>query len=182
MTNTSIGISSGILTLPKGLDHESWWFGIEEVGGMVPGVTSRCSITVGQRVFVQSGRPDPGMPPPRRLGRRGTIGVPELIINRDTRDQYVIRSLIEEVDHVQPVGRASTTRDIAKRMLREGREPRDRSERMILNNYRTMQEIVPLKDEDLTPGFVFELQNMVTDGRPRRPDGIRDGFAASPTR
>jgi Fic family protein len=49
-------------------------------------------------------------------------------------------------------------------MIREGRAPRDRSERMIANNYRTMQHILELKNTDLTPDIIFEIHSMVTDG------------------
>jgi len=96
-------------------------------------------------------------------GARGTIGAREPNTNRATRDQYMIRSLIEESIASSQLEGATATRDIAKRMIREGREPRDRGERMILNNYRTMQEIVRLKDELLTKDLVFEVQRLVTD-------------------
>jgi Fic family protein len=41
---------------------------------------------------------------------------------------------------------AATTRDVAKAMIRSHRAARDRSEQMILNNFRTMQRIRELKD------------------------------------
>ena len=107
------------------------------------------------------------------------IGLPEPIANQATRDQYVMRSLIEESITSSQLEGASTTRDVAKRMIREGREPRDRNERMILNNYRTMQKISALKNEELSKDLILEIQAMVTDqtldkptgsGRFRRPD------------
>jgi Fic family protein len=42
---------------------------------------------------------------------------------------------------------AATTREVAKEMIREGRQPRDRSERMILNNYLTMQRIGAIRND-----------------------------------
>lgn len=74
---------------------------------------------------------------------------------------------------------ASTTTAVANKMIREGRRPRDRSERMIFNNYRTMKHIHELKARDITPELIYELHAMVTDGtltdpsaagRLRRPD------------
>jgi Fic family protein len=59
---------------------------------------------------------------------------------------------------------ASTTREVAKNLIREGREPRDRSERMILNNYQTMQSILEIKDRGLSGDLLFEIHRMVTDG------------------
>jgi Fic family protein len=58
---------------------------------------------------------------------------------------------------------ATTTRRVAKEMIRVGRAPRDRSERMILNNFLTMQRISTLKNEPLTKDLVFEIHRMLTD-------------------
>ncbi|MHB1298028.1 MAG: Fic family protein, partial [Gemmatimonadaceae bacterium] len=52
----------------------------------------------------------------------------------------------------------------AKAMIQEGRTPRDRSERMILNNYRVMRFILEIKEKPLTPEIVLEVQRMLTDG------------------
>ena len=64
-------------------------------------------------------------------------------------------------------------------MIREGRTPRDRSERMIFKNYRTIRHILELKDKMMSRNLLCEIQSMVTDGtlndqsgagRFRRPD------------
>ena len=47
-------------------------------------------------------------------------------------------------------------------MLREKRKPRDRSERMIVNNYQAMEYIGDIADEELTPGMILELQRILT--------------------
>lgn len=59
---------------------------------------------------------------------------------------------------------AATTTQVAKEMLRSGRAPRDYGERMIVNNYRTMQELRRWLDRPLTPDTVFEIHRMLTDG------------------
>jgi Fic family protein len=73
---------------------------------------------------------------------------------------------------------AATTRDVAKAMIRSRRPPRDRSERMILNNFLTMQRIRELRDQPLTPQLVLDLHRLVSEdtlddpadaGRLRRP-------------
>ncbi|MEB3318653.1 MAG: hypothetical protein VKO39_11015 [Cyanobacteriota bacterium] len=48
--------------------------------------------------------------------------------------------MVEAITSCQMEG-AATTRDMAKAMIRGRRTPRDRSERMILNNLLTMQRI-----------------------------------------
>ena len=48
-------------------------------------------------------------------------------------------------------------------MIRAARPPRDRSERMILNNFLTMQQISQIKDQALTKELVLELHRLVTE-------------------
>src|SRR5690554_4937656 len=93
----------------------------------------------------------------------GQISAPEPIVNRTTRDTYLVSSLIEEAIRSSQLEGASTTRSVAKEMLRRGRKPRDRSEQMIFNNYRAMQFIREVRDEDLTPDLVLELHRLVTE-------------------
>jgi Fic family protein len=56
-------------------------------------------------------------------------------------------------------------------MIREGRPPRDRSERMILNNYMTMRQIGAMQKEPLSKDMIFELHRRVTDGTLDDPGG-----------
>jgi len=93
----------------------------------------------------------------------GAIGIPEPIINPQTRDQYLIRSLMEEAITSSQLEGAATTREVAKEMIRTGRKPRDKDEQMILNNYATMQRITQLKDRELSPEMVFEIHRLVTE-------------------
>jgi Fic family protein len=77
---------------------------------------------------------------------------------------------------------ASTTRKVAEAMLREGRKPRDHSERMIFNNFTAMQTIRTLRDDPITPERILELHRMLAadtlddpqdTGRLRRSDDVR---------
>ena len=74
---------------------------------------------------------------------------------------------------------AATTRKKAKEMLREGRKPKTRGERMIQNNYATMRKIKDHVSEELSVELLCELQESITagtledasaSGRLRRPD------------
>src|SRR2546427_2642430 len=69
------------------------------------------------------------------LGAGGNIGMPDPIANPQTRSQYVVHSLFQEAVTSSQLEGAATTRAAAKEMLRTGRAPRTRGERMILNNY-----------------------------------------------
>jgi Fic family protein len=110
---------------------------------------------------------------------RGVVGMPEAITNSETKNRYLVHSLIEEAITSSQLEGASTTRKVAKEMIRQGREPHDRSERMIFNNFKTMQRIGELRNEKLTKELIFEIHRIVTDdtladnggaGRFRRPD------------
>ncbi len=94
----------------------------------------------------------------------GKVTVGEAITNEETRDRYVVSSLIEEAITSSQLEGAVTTRQVAKQMLRSGRAPRDRSERMILNNFEAMRFISDHKQEPLTPGFICAVHEVVTDG------------------
>lgn len=97
------------------------------------------------------------------LGAGGVIQMPEQITNPETRDRYYIGSLIDEAITSSQLEGAATTRRIAKEMIRTGRAPRDRSERMILNNFHAMREIGKLKNESLSKDLVFHIHRIVTE-------------------
>lgn len=90
--------------------------------------------------------------------------MPDEITNPETRDRYYVSSLIEEAINSSQLEGASTTRKVAKDMLRSGRDPRDKDERMILNNFITMRRIGELRKEPLTKDLVFEVHRLVTAG------------------
>jgi len=104
------------------------------------------------------------------LGARGNMGMPDPIANPQTRSQYVMHSLFQEAVTSSQLEGAATTRAAAKEMLRTGRSPRTRGERMILNNYLTMQRIAEWKQRPLDEALIFEMHRMVTDGTLDNPD------------
>ena len=148
---------------PRGLTHEEWWMA-EKL---------QRSISA-QAIPVRDGANAPfryslTVPIQERLhrldlGAGGSVGMPAQITNTETRDQYYVSSLIEEAITSSQLEGASTTRRVAKEMIRSGRLPADRSERMIYNNYRTMQDIRRLKDQPLSRGLLYEIHRSVTDG------------------
>jgi Fic family protein len=100
----------------------------------------------------------------------GTIQAPEQVTDPASRDTYLIRSLVEEAITSSQLEGASTTRKVAKEMIREGREPRTRSERMILNNYQGMEFIRRFTGQPLTPSIILALQTILVDGTLDEPD------------
>ncbi len=103
-------------------------------------------------------------------GAGGFIGMPDPITNPQTRDRYVVSSLIEEAITSSQLEGAVATREVAKEMIRSGRKPRDRSEQMILNNFFTMKHIMEVKDQELTPKLVLDIHRHVTEKALDKPD------------
>lgn len=100
----------------------------------------------------------------------GAIGISELVTNPDTKNRYLVNSLIEEAITSSQLEGAATTRIVAKDMLRTGREPRTTGEQMIWNNYAAMQYIRELVDQPLTPALIKEIHGIVTAGTLENPE------------
>ena len=83
---------------------------------------------------------------------------------------YLISSVMEEAISSSQMEGASTTREIAKEMLRSKKEPRDRSQRMIANNFRTIQFISSKKNEPLTPQLLLQAHELMTAGTLENPE------------
>ena len=156
---------------PGDLSSEEWWTGIK---------LSRSGLSRRIPLCDARGRPFRFMLPDavqealHRIDSRagGRLGMAERVVNRQTRDRFIVNSLIDEAITSSQLEGASTTRAAAARMIRAGRRPRDRSERMILNNYRAMQAVRTLKDSPLTAEAVLDLHVTLT------ADTLRDPAAA----
>ncbi|MBR1783943.1 MAG: Fic family protein [Bacteroidales bacterium] len=110
----------------------------------------------------------------------GTWGSSSVIPNED-RTQYLISSLMEEAISSSQMEGASTTRKVAKEMLRKKISPRSRSEQMIFNNYNSIRFITEHKNEDLSPELLLRIHSLMThqtldssndEGRFRTSDDI----------
>lgn len=149
-------------TPPNGLSPEEWWFALK---------IRRRALFKHLPLLDKKGKSFKYLevdPIPESLhkidqGAGGFIQMPEQITNPDTKDQYYVSSLIEEAITSSQLEGAATTREIAKEMIKTGRPPRDRSEQMILNNFKTMQRIGKLKNERLSKELIFEIHRIITD-------------------
>jgi Fic family protein len=93
----------------------------------------------------------------------GNFVMPIPLDNQAIGKTFHVSSLIEEAFSSSRLEGAATTRAVAKAMLREGRQPRNKSERMIWNNYQAMEFIGRHRSDPLTPEMIFELHKIVTD-------------------
>ncbi|HEB59393.1 MAG TPA: Fic family protein, partial [Gammaproteobacteria bacterium] len=166
---------------PAGLDLESWWYSLKL--GRLRGARSLPLHDCAGRAFFYT-LPNQALAQLHAIDSqaRGQIRLDEQVTGPETRDRYIVSSLMEEAITSSQLEGASTTRKVAVEMLRTGRKPRDQSERMIFNNYAAMQYIRTLKGADLAPEVVLELHRIVTldtledpaaAGRLQRPDEKR---------
>lgn len=148
---------------PEDLSHREWWALVK---------LARRSMKREIALEDRAGQPfhytlpDPMLERLHRLDRNasGQISLPEEAISPEHRDRYVFRSLIEEAVTSSQLEGAATTRRVATEMLRTGRAPANKDERMVLNNFEAMRWVRDHRDEPLTSAFVRELHAVVTDG------------------
>ena len=91
----------------------------------------------------------------------GYLGTQSFIPEAD-KNRYLISSNMEEAIASSQMEGASTTRKIAKEMLRKSISPRTRSEQMICNNYETIRFILEHKDEDFTKETLLHIHRLMT--------------------
>lgn len=147
---------------PDDLTHEEWWLSIR-MARTASGRPLPALIDKTRNPFTYS-IPDDVLRLTEEISRRasGNIALPEQVTSPSMRDRYIVNSLIEEAITSSQLEGAATTRQVAKEMIRSGREPMDRGERMILNNYHAMGRVRELRDEDFSPELVCEIHRIVT--------------------
>ena len=149
--------------VPEGLSREAWWYAVR---------TARASTARPTPFVMKDGTRLTFNLPDRflRLNEeitaqaRGQVELPGEVATQGLRDRYLINSLYEEAITSSQMEGASTTRRDAKKMLREKKDPRDRSERMILNNFLALEYVRDHLGEELTPEFICGVHRIVTDG------------------
>jgi Fic family protein len=93
----------------------------------------------------------------------GTIGG-STTIPQGASEQLLTSTLMEEAIASSQLEGASTTRSVAKEMLRADRAPKNEHERMILNNYRTIRDLLELKREPLTKELILRIHRTIAEG------------------
>lgn len=147
---------------PNDLSTEEWWFGIKSARKALYRPIPHTAKSGENFVYAQ---PDIVHKLLHQITRdaSGVIQSSEVVTNPHTRDTYLINSLIEESITSSQLEGASTTRKVAKEMIRQNRKPKDNSERMIMNNYHAMQFVNDMRNEELTPELIYELHRLLCE-------------------
>ncbi len=149
---------------PDGLNNEEWWLGL------------KASRVAEARLLpwndkdgtpFRYGLPDLVLRRLHRVDQRasGEVAMDEVVTSEKQAGQrFLVNSLMEEAIRSSQLEGATTSRRVAKEMLRTGREPRDRGERMIANNYRALQFVREEMGDTLDLDALLELHRIVAEG------------------
>ena len=155
-------------TPPNELDNEQWWFIIKSGrinSRMLLPLHDKNNIPFSYVLTDKISRTLHQI----EVKARTLVEVDAKFLNSTVRDRYLISSLIEEAITSSQLEGASTTRNIARSMLRSGRKPRDKHEQMILNNFLAMKSIVDRSSNKLTTEEVLALHEIVTEDTMHNP-------------
>lgn len=156
---------------PTGMTSEEWWLTVKSSRDATQRKLALSDAT--GRTTASYTVPDQALELLHYIDRRcsGEIAMPEVVTaDSQARRHYLVNSLMEEAIRSSQLEGATTSRRIAKELLRSGRRPRDRSETMILNNYLALTFMREEIGDRLTPQSVLELQRILTEGTLDRPD------------
>lgn len=172
------------MTPPEGLSHRDWWRAVK---------SAREPLRRDLPLDDPEGKPfaycnvDEAQELAHYIDQQasGAITMPELVTaDASAKHRFIVNSLIEESIRSSQLEGATTSRVVAKEMIRSGRAPVDRSEHMILNNFRAMQFMREEATGDLTPDLVLTLHRILTEntlddpaeaGRLQQPGEARVG-------
>ncbi len=148
---------------PENLSIENWWLTLKMARQSLYHKLPLLQDKAGHPFVF--GMPEPVLVDLHHIdrGAAGEISSTADVTTPEHRDRYLRHSLVEEAITSSQLEGASTTRQAAKSMLREGRKPRDRSEQMIFNNYRAMEMIRSIRSEQITPARILELHRFLTE-------------------
>ena len=149
---------------PAGLSHEQWWFAVKLARGSL--LRQLPFKDASKRPFVYT-MPDEALELLHFVDQHasGEVAMPEVVTeDASARHRYLVNSLIEEAIRSSQLEGAATTRREAKEMIRSGRQPRDRSELMVYNNYRALEFIRDEVGDHVSPEIVLALHRILTEG------------------
>ncbi|MFZ2969996.1 MAG: Fic family protein [Minisyncoccia bacterium] len=93
----------------------------------------------------------------------GELFVGKAEIDKRNKQKLITRGIMEEAIASSQLEGAATSRQIAKKMLREGRKPRNESEQMIVNNYLSMKALEDnYKSRKMSIELLLEIHGLIT--------------------
>ncbi|WP_446189230.1 Fic family protein [Hoylesella enoeca] len=143
--------------LPQGYTHEQLWTYVKasRIGNMM-NVWDKYHIHLNVTNQMQRMCHEFDM---NFVGAWGT----DTILSDAHKERYLVSSLMEEAIFSSQMEGASTTRRVAKDLLRKKIAPKDRSQQMIANNYQTIQFVVEHPKTPLTVELLLRVHQLMTE-------------------
>lgn len=144
--------------VPKGLKAEDFWSAVKYSRRLQTKTFkfSACNFFFTETSYMQESLHNFDM----NFG--GTLAASNILTDKN-RQYYLVSSLMEEAIASSQMEGASTTRKVAKEMLRKQARPKDKSQQMILNNYNTIRYLSEHKNDDLTPELLLNIHKQITE-------------------
>lgn len=90
------------------------------------------------------------------------LNAENIIPDKDSK-QYLVSSIMEEAIASSQMEGASTTRKVAKEILRQQKNPVDKSQQMIVNNYATIRYLLDNKTEKMTLDYLKKIHQSISN-------------------
>lgn len=144
--------------VPKGIEPDVFWHAIKLKRNM-----NRMDISFGtlRFHFTVTGKMQQ-MLHEFDLNFGGSLGSNSVIPEKDHKI-YLTSSIMEEAIASSQMEGASTTRRVAKDMLRKQMKPANKSQQMIANNYATIQYLVEHKDDDFGMEQLLNIHHLIAN-------------------
>ena len=156
---------------PKNLTSELWWVGIKYARQKLYKDLKLCDkkgfpfkVAMPDSVFKELHWLD--------INAAGNLTARMPIATQQMKNTYLIRSFVEEAINSSQLEGASTTRNVAKALIRQGRQPLNKDEQMILNNYEAMRFIKDSTEEPLSIEMILELHRILTKNTLDNPESV----------
>lgn len=91
----------------------------------------------------------------------GNLGTQNLI-PEDDRNFYLVSSIMEEAIASSQMEGASTTRKVAKEMLRKQQRPKDKGQQMIVNNYSTIRYLAEHRQDEFSVNKLLDIHRLIS--------------------
>lgn len=146
---------------PKGFSREELWLAVKFMRGLKAEKTAIKNEKGNYFVWVKSKQLE-RFYHETDMNTGGEIFVFKADYDKFTKQKLISRGVMEEAIASSQLEGASTSRAAAKRLLREGRKPRNASEQMIVNNYLAIKSLEEnCKNQEMSFGLICELHKII---------------------
>ena len=153
--------------IPDGVKPEDFWSAVKISRSIQSKMLEFpcCSVRYNETPFIQEALHDFDI-------RFSDVLSSSKTISEKNKQYYQISSIMEEAIASSQMEGASTTREVAKEMLRKQKKPKDQSQQMILNNYNTIIYLSNRKDDPLSANLLLDVHKHITEKTLDKPEWV----------